>query len=212
MSPDEIRNSEELPDFTPLFMRYANHAFEEKISSLTPAMFEQFAKRAALDETSDRQRDMRLQIVEQARRFPMRRFPSVIATARKHKISPNEIFMLEAYFLGQIEDGKMDIPPGSVSAIPLFISFLTDRKLVRASLLEAAKFSSDIALPTDVWSVVNLQRGWLEQLPSSYREVCDLLMPFQAWKSAVVEGKRPLPIDAVSDFGFFIMEASEAKI
>lgn len=209
MSPEEIRNSPELADFTPLFLMHANRNYVEKLSKLTATDFEKYASVAAQLEKNERQGVMRLRLVAHARKFPLRRTLPVLATARTHNISPNELYLLEEYFLHQVEKKEIEVIPGSDTALPIFIAFISDRRGIKRTIMEAANFAGPAAKAIDQLGVLNLRNWWIDQLPDGYRNLGNLVTGFSEWREAMIDETRKMPFDPVSDFGYFLLDRAD---
>lgn len=209
MSADEIRNCDSIPDFTPLFLQHANKHYGDRLSKLKPQDFEKYAQVAAQVEHNERQSVMRNRLVDHAQSFPMRYNLPVIAAARNHGISSNELYLLEQYFVDQMKKQHIDILPGSSTAHPAFVTFLSDKKSMKRNLLEAGTFFGPDARPVDQWDIVNLNRYWFDQLPAGFKSVGSAVSRFNDWKDVLVVGERKLPFDPISDLGFFLLEKSE---
>jgi hypothetical protein len=209
MSPEEIRNSPELADFTPLFLMHANRNYIEKLSKLDSADFQKYATVAAQLEKNERQGVMRSRLVDHARKFPLRRTLPVLAAARAHNISANELFLLEEYFLDQMEKKLIDVVPGSGTALPIFVAFISDRRGIKRTIMEAANFAGPNAKAIDQLGVLSLRNWWIDQLPDGYRNLGNVVTGFSEWREAMIDEDRMMPFDAVSDFGYFLLDRAD---
>jgi hypothetical protein len=209
MSPEEIRNSPELPDFTPLFLTHANRNYIDKLSKLNSGDFHKYAGVAAQLEKNERQSVMRLQLIDHARRHPLRRSLPVLAAARAHKIDSNELYLLEQYFLDLLEKKAIEVVPGSSTALPLFTAFISDRRGIKRTILEAATFAGPDAKAIDQLGVLGLRNWWIDQLPDGYRNLGNIITRFSEWREALIDDTRKMPFDPVSDFGYFLLERAD---
>jgi len=209
MSPEEIRNSPELSDFTPLFLMHANRNYIEKLSKLDASDFQKYAAVAAQMEKTERQSVMRARLVEHAKKFPLRRSLPVLAAARAHGISSNELYLLEEFFLDQVEKKVIEVVPGSSTALPIFTAFISDRRGIKRTIMEAANFAGPDAKAIDQLGVLDLRNWWIEQLPDGYRNLGNIVTSFSEWREALIDDSRKMPFDPVSDFGYFLLERAD---
>lgn len=203
-SPDEIRFASELPDFAPLFQRYASRAYAEALEKMSRDQVEKYAARAALEETADRRRVTAVGIAAKTRRSPMRHQLSMIRSAMSQGLTSNRMFLLEQGFLSQVADGKIEMEPGMRTADAGFLRMLmnaTERKRI----LDMQPLPDPADHP-DQWEIVNLNGEFLDRLPASFKALGATRKTLEKWQEAIVEGAREIPYDAESDFAFFVLE------
>lgn len=205
MSAAEIRFSSTLPEFAPLFQRYAARAYAETLKSMSREQVEKLAARAAVEENEDRRLVAASDIARGALRSPMRRNLSTIRTAVMFKLSSNSTFLLERGFLRKVEAGEVDIDPGMRSADAGFMRLMADAPSRDAVLaMEAIPSDKDYM---DIWDIAHLDMEFVSALPPSFKPLAPTSKQMEGWQEAIVEGKRSRPYDAVSDFGFYLIGA-----
>ncbi|NTF17233.1 hypothetical protein G6L37_02155 [Agrobacterium rubi] len=202
LTPEEIRFSENLPDHTPMFLRYASRAYKDVLDPMDRERIELLADRARRDEMADRAAGIARQMAAAARLNPMRQSTSVISAAISLGIGPNELYLAETAFLDRLERGDVVIEPGLRTPQMAFITAISDRK--SRKVLVSSSISPEIDPPVDIWEVANLDRRWLADLPQGFSVFQGLRASFESWKLAIVQGSRNIPYDRISDFGFFI--------
>ena len=205
ISAGEIRFSASLPEFAPLFQRYAARAYADKLKNMTREQMEKLAARAATEENEDRRLLAATDIARGAARSPLRRNLSTIRTAVMFKLSSNETFLLEKAFVRRIEAGEVDIDPGQRSADSGFTRLLADTE-GRKTMLAMEPLPSS-AEYMDLWEIAHLDRDFISKLPPSYKPLGCTPSSMESWQEAIVEGRRACPFDAVSDLGFFLLGA-----
>ncbi|MCZ7860845.1 hypothetical protein O9X98_05460 [Agrobacterium salinitolerans] len=205
MSAMEIRNASELPEFAPLFQRYAARAYAETLKDMTRDQVEKLAQRAAAEENEERRLVMAVGIARGAVRSPMRRSASTIRTAISFKLDANSTYLLETAFIRKVEAGQVEIDPGQRTADAGFLRLIADREQ-RTTLLNMEALPSP-AEYMDTWEIAHLNATFLDQLPPSYKPLGCTKAQLESWQEAVVMGRRPCPYDAVSDLGFFLLGA-----
>jgi hypothetical protein len=207
MSVSEIRFAETIPEFTPLFLRYAARAYAEKLLGMTRDRINGLALIAARDELADRNFESARQSSKIALDSPMRRMVPIIAAALKIGISPNELCVLETTFVDKLVAGSVPIEMGTGSPHAAFLRQI-EKTDTRAALL-AASTNSDLLHDPDAlaWHVVNLKPStWLREIPDSIRVISDKpKVDMERWQSEICEDRRTPPFDPVSDFGFFLL-------
>lgn len=210
MSPDEIRFSEELPDFSPLFLQYAAKAYQTTLESFDREKIRLLANRARQDELLERDLEVARDMARMTRSFPMRRSMSVINAAIGHGVGPNRLFLIENAYVDKIERGEIRIDRGTRTPQTDFLAVLADKKR-RAALLSAAVAPPDDEPDREAarFEIARLGRTWLEALPDAFRARPDLEARMRRWQVEIVEMNRHVPYDRISDFGFFV--ASEEK-
>jgi hypothetical protein len=205
LSADEIRFAAELPEFAPLFQRYAARAYADTLKNMTRDQVEKLAQRAAAEENEDRRLVAAEGIARGAQRSPMRRSVSTIRSAIAFKLDSNTTFLLEKGFVRKVEAGEVDIEPGQRTADAGFLRLLADPAQRDVLLsLESIPSATDYL---DMWAIAHLNATFLDQLPPSYKPLACTKTQLESWQEAVVTGKRPCPYDAVSDLGFFLLGA-----
>nr|WP_250807264.1 hypothetical protein [Neorhizobium tomejilense] len=205
LSAWEIRFSQELPEFAPLFQRYAARAYSETLKDMTREQVEKLAARAAVDENEERRLVLAGDIARGATKSPMRRNLSTIRTAVMFKLDANSTFLIESAFFRKVEAGEIEIDPGSRSADAAFVRLLADVPARDAVLsVEPLPHASEYM---DVWEIAHLDRDFIGKLPPSYKPLACTPVQMESWQEAIVEGRRPCPYDAVSDLGFFLLGA-----
>lgn len=207
LTPAEIRYGEDLPDHTPLFLRYAAKAYKERLDPMDREKLELLADRASRDELSDRALGIAKKMAAAARLNPMRQSPSVISAAISLGIGPNELYLAETAFLDRLERGEVTIEPGLRSPQLAFINQISDKK--SRKVLVSASIAPEIDPPVDKWEIANLDKRWVADLPTGFAVFGALRAKLEIWKSAIVDGQRNIPYDRVSDFGFFISSMGE---
>ncbi|MBY3433773.1 hypothetical protein HFN89_06375 [Rhizobium laguerreae] len=205
LSAAEIRFATELPEFAPLFQRYAARAYADTLKNMTRDQVEKLAQRAAAEENEDRRLVAAEGIARAAQRSPMRRSVSTIRTAIAFKLDSNTTFLLESAFIRKVEAGDVDIEPGQRTADAGFLRLIAD-PAQRDAVLSTENVPSTAAY-MDTWEIAHLNASFLDQLPPSYTPLACGKAQLGSWQEAVVTGKRPCPYDAVSDLGFFLLGA-----
>ncbi len=205
ISAHEIRFSPELPEFAPLFQRYAARAYAETLKNMTREQVEKLAARAATEENEDRRLVLAAEVARNAVRSPLRQNLSTIRTAVMFKIDSNTAYLLEKAFVRKIESGAVDIDPGMMSADANFLRLLADPEARQATVdIEPLPGKAEYM---DIWEIAHLDRSFLTRLPPSYKPLACTPAQLEQWQEAIVEGRRPCPYDAVSDLGFFLLGA-----
>jgi hypothetical protein len=205
MSDRDIRFLDHVPDFTPLFLRYASRAYAERLAAMARDKLEVLAARAAREEDEDRERAASRRSADVARRSPMRRMITVIADARMRGLSPNALWAAEEAFLGLLSTGEIRVPPGTGSPHARFLETIGDPSAL--ARLSAACPPSVPDGDSLAWTVVHLGIGWLDGIPDGYRRMSERMRTsFESWQVEIAEERREAPVDPVSDFGFFLME------
>jgi len=202
LSPEEIRFAATLPDHTPMFLRYAARAYKDVLDRMDREKMVLLADRARRDEMSDRASGIARQMAAATRLNPLRQSTSVISAAINLGIGPNELYLAETAFLDRLERGEIAIEPGHRTPQMAFINAISDRK--SRKVLVSSSISPEIDSSVDVWEVAGLDRRWLADLPAGFSVYPGLRAKFDDWKLAIVEGRRNIPYDRISDFGFFI--------
>jgi hypothetical protein len=205
LSAAEIRFAADLPEFAPLFQRYAARAYADTLKNMTRDQVEKLAQRAAAEENEDRRLVAAEGIARGAQRSPMRRSVSTIRTAIAFKLDSNTTFLLETAFIRKVEAGEVDIEPGQRTADAGFLRLIADpaqRDMVLS--MESLPTTADYM---DTWEIAHLNGTFLDQLPPSYKPLACNKAQLESWQESVVTGKRPCPYDAVSDLGFFLLGA-----
>jgi hypothetical protein len=205
MSAAEIRFATDLPEFAPLFQRYAARAYAETLKDMTRDQVEKLAARAAAEENEERRLVAAAGIARGAARSPMRRSVSTIRTAISFKLDSNSTYLLETAFIRKVEAGEVDIDPGQRTADAGFLRLIADLEQ-RKVVLDMEPLPSP-AQYMDTWEIANLNGSFLDQMPPSYKALGCTKAQLESWQEAVVLGKRALPFDAVSDLGFFLLGA-----
>ncbi len=206
MSPEEIRHTDLMPDFVPLFLQYTNKFLIDKLGTLSSDQINQTAQAAARKERAERMKLMTERAVSHAERFPMCRDLSVIRIAMNQKLSSNDLFLVEKLFLDRVRTGAIQLTPGSITPQTSFVTLLADRAELKAALKEAhARFAHEFQGP-DIWNIVGFQRKWIDSLPEAYSYITNLMRKLGAWQGLLAEEERTMPYDAVCDFGFYVQE------
>lgn len=205
MPAAEIRFASNLPEFAPLFQRYAARAYAETLKSMSREQVDKLAARAAAEENEDRRLVASADIARGAARSPMRRNLSTIRAAMMFKLGSNETYLLETAFIRKVEAGEVDIDPGMRSADAGFMRLMAD-PTARAEALAMESLPSQ-ADYMDVWEIAHLDGDFLSRLPPSFKPLSPTVTQLESWQEAIVEGRRPCPYDAASDFGFFLIGA-----
>lgn len=205
ISAGEIRFATDLPEFAPLFQRYAARAYADTLKNMSREQVEKLAQRAAAEETEDRRLVAAVGIARGAARSPMRRTVSTIRSAINFKLNANSTFLLETAFIRKVEAGEVEIEPGMRTADAGFLRLISDQS-TRKLVLDMEALPSP-AEYMDIWEIAHLNGTFLDQLPASYKPLGCTLAQLERWQLEVVEGRRTLPFDAVSDIGFFLLGA-----
>jgi hypothetical protein len=205
LTPEEIRFSENLPDHTPLFLQYAGRAYKDMLERMDREKLKLLADRARKDEMAERTAGIARQMAAATRINPMRHSISVISAAISLGIGPNELYLAETAFIDKLEKGEIPVEAGSRTPQTPFINAISDRKNRKA--LVSASISPEVDTTGDVWDIARLDRRWLSDLPPGYAVFQGLRDRLEDWKLAIVEGRRNIPYDRISDFGFFISGA-----
>jgi hypothetical protein len=205
LTPEEIRFSETLPDYTPLFLQYAGRAYKDVLERMDIDKLRILADRARKDENADRTADIARHMASATRMNPMRHSTSVISAAISLGIGPNELFLAETAFIDRLERGDIAVEKGIRTPQTSFITAISDKKNRKA--LVSSSIAPEIDPAGDIWEVARLDRRWLDTLPGGYAVFPGLRQKLEEWKLAVVENRRNIPYDKVSDFGFFISGA-----
>jgi hypothetical protein len=205
LSAWEIRFTPELPEFAPLFQRYAARAYSDTLKSMTREQVEKLATRAAIEENEERRLVLAGDVARGAAKSPMRRNVSTIRTAVMFKLDANRTYLAETAFVRMVEAGEVDIDPGSRSADAAFTRFMADVPRRDAAIaLEPLPSPTDFM---DIWEIAHLDHDFVGKLPPSYKPLGCTGVHLERWQEAIVEGRRPCPYDAVSDLGFFLLGA-----
>jgi hypothetical protein len=205
LSADEIRFASELPEFAPLFQRYAARAYADTLKNMTRDQVEKLAQRAAAEENEDRRLFAAEGIARGAQRSPMRRSVSTIRSAIAFRLDSNTTYLLEKAFIRKVEAGEVDIEPGQRTADGGFLRLLADPAQRDAVLsLESVPSAAEFM---NTWEIARLNASYIDQLPPSYKALACTKAQLENWQEAVVMGMRPCPYDAVSDLGFFLLGA-----
>jgi hypothetical protein len=205
LSAMEIRFGKEIPEFAPLFQRYAARAYAETLKDMNRDQVEKLAQRAAAEENEERRLVTAGGIARGAARSPMRRSVSTIRTALSFKLDANSTYLLETAFIRKVEAGEVEIDPGQRTADAGFLRLIADKEQ-RTVVLNMEPLPSP-AEYMDTWEIAHLNGTFLDQLPPSYKPLSCSKAQLESWQEAVVMGKRPCPYDAVSDLGFFLLGA-----
>lgn len=207
LSAIEIRFDDVVPEFNPLFLKYASRHYSELLQNMSRDKVELLASRASKDERLDRSLITARKVVETTRRFPMRRLPNVISLAKSLELSSNDLFQLEKAFLAKMENGEVELEQGLNSPHIAFVTMLTSDS-ARKELL-AMTPALDIDEASIQWEVANLEsRRWVKDMPAAFDKWGDIaLLEVEKWKVSIVDEKREAPMDMVSDFGFWLMDA-----
>lgn len=206
LSATEIRFDDTVPEFNPLFLKYASRHYSELLQNMSRDKVEMLALRAAKDERQDRSLITARKVVDTTRRFPMRHLPNVISLAKSLGLSSNELYQLEKAFLVKMENGEVELEQGLNSPHIAFVTMLTNDSS-RADLLANAG-SLDLDEASIQWDIANLEgRRWIKDLPAAFDKWGDIAqVEVEMWKAAIVEEKRDAPVDFVSDFGFWLLD------
>lgn len=205
ISPSEIRFMDELPEFNPLFLRYVTRSFSDVLHTMTRERIELLATRAAKDERREKALISAHRAVQTTRKFPMRRVLSIMLFAINNGISPNELYLLEGSFLQALENGDIELEQGSLTPQVAFISSITT-KIQREKLLLTAPVS-DFEPNSMIWTIANMDKRWLDEVPESYRKwSSQWATELPKWQISIVEEDREAPHDPISDFGFWLMQ------
>lgn len=208
LSAVEIRFDEKVPEFNPLFLKYASRHYSEILQNMSRDKVEILAARAAKDERQDRSLIAARKVVETTRRFPMRRLPNVISLAKSIGLTSNELYRLEKAFLVKMEQGEIELEQGLNSPHIAFVTTMTDENICREMLSISQQLDIDEA--NTQWEVANISgRRWVKDLPVAFNKWTDIALDeVEKWQLAIVEERRPVPIDLVSDFGFWLMDVA----
>lgn len=205
LTAEEIRFSDDLPEFAPLFQRYAARAYSERLENMTRERVEQLAARAAADENNERRLYASATVARLAVKSPMRRTLSVIRTAMSFGIDSNSTYLLEQALLRGVRAGEVAIEPGQRSADGAFLRLLADADQRKAVLaMEPLPSSADYM---GIWEIANLDASFIDTLPPSFKALACTKSRLEAWQEEIVECTRPCPYDAVSDLGFYLLGA-----
>lgn len=203
MSASEIRFATDLPEFAPLFQRYAARAYADTLKDMTRDQIEKLAKRAAAEENEERRLVAASGIARGATRSPMRRTISTIRTAISFGLDANSTFLLEKAFIRKVEAGEVEVDPGQRTADAGFLQLIADKEARKAVLdMQPLPSSADYM---DTWEIANLNASFLDQLPPSFKPLGCTKAQLESWQEAIVIEGRPCPFDAVSDLGFFLL-------
>lgn len=202
LSPDEIRFMGELPDFAPLFLRYASRAYADTMKNMTRDQVERLAARAAAEENVDRSRLSAAKIANSNQRAPLRRSVPMIRSAAAAGLDANGMYLLETAFNRLLAAGEIEIDPGMRTADASFIRLLNDK--TQRSRLIGMEPLPPTSERMDGLDIARLTRSFCDFLPSSLKCRPE---DFERWQASVVEGSRPLPHDARSDLMFFLLGA-----
>jgi len=202
LSPSDIRFGASLPDFNPLFLRYAARSYAQIVGSMPRDKLEKLAARAARDERHERAEASSASAVASARRFPMRRMLSTVTVAAGLGLSSNELVLAEEAFLARAAAGRVEIDEGGRRSLQsAFVAAIAD-PLTRAGLFEEAPLP-DFDESQTLWEIANMDRRWLAALPESYSKWSHRFATvMESWQSDIVHGRREAPYDPVCDFGF----------
>jgi len=213
MSASEIRFSSFVPEFTPLFLRYAARAYADRLHGMTRETLAKLAAVASRDEQEDRDTEAGRQSARIAQLSPMRRMLPVISAAHSARMSPNELCQLEKVFVTLLERGSIKVEAGTGSPHATFMSVIADPARRNGMLLASPARGAGEDPDSLAWEVVNLKAGaWLPTLPESFARMATRLAPaMEAWQIEIAEERREAPLDAVSDFGFFLVSEWDGK-
>lgn len=213
MSASEIRLSSSVPEFTPLFLRYAARAYADKLHGMSRETLAKFASVAARDEQEDRDLEAGRQSARIAQLSPMRRMLPVISAARSAGLSSNQLCQLEKVFVTLLERGSVKVEAGTGSPHASFMSVIGDPVRRNGMLLASPPRVAGEDPDSLAWEVVNLKPGsWLATLPVSFTRMANRLpQAMEAWQIEIAEERREPPLDAVSDFGFFLVGEWDGK-
>lgn len=206
LSPNEIRFNQVVPEFNPLFLKYASRQYTALLNNMTRERIELLGSRAAKDEKQDRSIIMARKVVTTTKRFPMRRLPNVISLAKSLGLNSNQLFQLETSFLNKMEAGEIELEQGLNSPHIAFVTALTNDK-DREELLALAP-ALNIDQVSCLWEVAHLDgRRWVNDLPESFSKWADISrQEVEKWQLAIVEERREAPIDLISDFAFWLLD------
>lgn len=209
MKVSDIRFLDEIPDELALFQQYAAAKYDERLSGMSADKLQALADLAANDEIKDRNLLACRESVVIAREHPLRRMIPVISSADLHRLTPNELYQVEEVFLDRLDGGRIDVQVGSGSPYGPFIGFFADENN-RNDVLGTLALDVEV-LDQQQWEIANLSYEWLNDLPTDYRKWRKYWRPLmEQWQTAVVEGDREIPMDPVSDFGFFLFKSGLA--
>ena len=200
---DEIRFAVNIPEFAPLFQRYAARAYSDALKAMSRDQLKKYASRAADDENNDRRRIASENISRRNTRFPMRYSISIIRSAIAFKLDANKLFLLEKAFNRLLENGEVDVEPGMVTADAGFLKLLANKDR-RTSILDMEELPPAADCRT-AWDIIHLNAGFSIKMPGGLVSLKVSKDQFSQWQEDVVEGKRPLPYDEYSDIGFFLL-------
>lgn len=204
LSPFDIRFGTSLPDFNPLFLRYAARNYAQ-IGSMPRERLEKLAARAARDERQERLAVASETAVSAARRFPMRRMLSTVTLAAGLGMSANQLYLAEEAFLARLSAGAIEIETGGRAPQAAFVAAIASPEERMALLAQAA--TPDLEETEVLWDIANMDRRWLDRLPESYSKWSHRwASAMEGWQAAVVHGEREAPYDPISDFGFYLTE------
>ena len=204
-SPDEIRFSSEVPEFAPLFQRYAARHYTEKLKNMSREQLEVLASRAADAENMDRRKIASKEIVNLSKKSPMRHSISNIRSAILFKLTPNELFLLENAFNKLLVAGEFEVDPSMRTADSHFLRIMGDKK--RRNNLIAIEELPDPDDLMSTWDIVHLNAGITSTMPKGLKSLKCTIEQFQGWQEDIVEGKRELPYDIYTDIGFHLLGA-----
>jgi hypothetical protein len=207
MSASEIRFSQNVPEFTPLFLRYAARYYADKLDGMSRETLAKLAAVAARDEQEDRDIEAGRQSARIAQVSPMRRMLPVISSAISARLTSNQLCLLEKVFITLLERGTVKVEPGTGSPHATFISVIGDPVRRNGMLLAAPPRGAGEDADSLAWEVVNLKpNAWLRTLPEAFPRMATRLVPaMEAWQIDIAEERREAPLDAISDFGFFLV-------
>jgi hypothetical protein len=205
LSAEEIRFASELPEFAPLFQRYAARAYADTLAKMTRDQVERLAARAAADENTERRQFAGEGIARKTMRSPMRRSIAMIRSAIGFGLGANELFMAERAYLKKVASGEIEVEPGMRTADAGFMRLLADRARLR-SVLDMEPLP-DPAESLDALQIARLDARFIDALPPSFQPLACSKAQLDAWKEDVVYGRRAHPYDPVSDLGFKLLGA-----
>jgi hypothetical protein len=211
MAPEEIRHTDLMPDFVPLFLQYTNKFLSDKLSTLSSDQITQTAQAAARKERSERMKLMTERAVAYAERYPMCHDLSLIRIAMNQKLSSNDLFLLEKLFLDRVRSGLIQLSPGSITPQTSFVTLLADRSALKAALKETHNQYGHQFQGPDIWNIVGLQRKWIDGLPEAYGYMTNLMRKLGSWQELLAVDARTMPYDAISDFGFYLLEQDRVQ-
>lgn len=207
LTPEQIRFSADLPDHTPMFLRYAAKAYKDVLDPMDRERIALLADRARRDEMADIAAGTARRMAVSTRSNPMRQSPSVISAAISLGIGPNELYLAETAFLDRLERGEVQIEPGLRHPQQAFINLISDRK--SRKVLVSSSISPEIDPSVDIWEIARLDKRWLLDLPPGFSVFRNLKARLEEWKMSIVDGRRNIPYDRISDFGFFISSTGD---